>query len=173
MNTRVSLSSSSSDVIRLLFCIFSTWFWLYEFVYKTIFTLQIPHKIRIKSKIHKRGDEERRKTRKTKKPLCSSKRNVCCFGNGIQINLLTLIQVSAICLVISPATNWRTGLVCAVVVVCPLEPRKRAPAGCSPQIWSCWIRFWRFSLLVLQERKLLRALQQPFWLFNKNHLCVS
>ena len=47
-------------------------------------------------KTHKRGDEERRKTRKTKKPLCSSKRTVCCFGEGIQLNLLTLIQGSAI-----------------------------------------------------------------------------
>ena len=47
-------------------------------------------------KTHKRGDEERRKTRKTKKPLCSSKSTVCCFGEGIQLNLLTLIQVSAI-----------------------------------------------------------------------------
>ena len=58
--------------------------------------VQIPHKIIIKSKIHKRGDEERRTMRKTKRPLCSSKRTVCCFGKGIQLNLLTLIQVSAI-----------------------------------------------------------------------------
>ena len=33
---------------------------------------------------------------KTKKPLCSSKINICCFGEGIQLNLLTLIQGSAI-----------------------------------------------------------------------------
>ena len=31
-----------------------------------------------------------------KSPFCSSKRTVCCFGKGIQLNLLTLIQVSAI-----------------------------------------------------------------------------
>ena len=47
-------------------------------------------------KTHKRGDEERRKTRKTKNPLHSSKRTVCCFGEVIQLNLLTLIQGSAI-----------------------------------------------------------------------------
>ena len=33
---------------------------------------------------------------KTKKPLRSSRRTVCCFREGIQPNLLTLIQVSAI-----------------------------------------------------------------------------
>ena len=63
---------------------------------KPFFFIQIPHKIRFKSKIHTRGDEERRKTRKTKKPLRSSKRTVWCFGEGIPLNLLTLIQVSAI-----------------------------------------------------------------------------
>ena len=63
---------------------------------KPFFNLQIPHKTRIKLKIHKRGDEERRKTRKKKKPSRSSKGTVCCFGEGIQLNLLTLIQVSAI-----------------------------------------------------------------------------
>ena len=63
---------------------------------KPFFSIQIPHKIRFKSKIHKRGDEERRKTRKNEKSsLCSSKRTVCCFGEGIQLNLLTLFPVSA------------------------------------------------------------------------------
>ena len=66
------------------------------FVSKTFFILQIPHKIRIKLKTHKIGDEERRKTRKTNNPLRSSKRTVCCFGEGIPFNLLTLIQGSAI-----------------------------------------------------------------------------
>ena len=75
---------------------YSTYTLCTAFVSKTVFTLQIPHKIRIKSKIHKRGDEERRKTRKTKSPFCSSKRTICCFGEGIQLNMLTLIQVSAI-----------------------------------------------------------------------------
>ena len=56
---------------------------------KPFFPIQIPYKIRFKSKIHKRGDKERRKTRKTKSPFCSSKRTVCCFGKGIQLNLLT------------------------------------------------------------------------------------
>ena len=46
---------------------YSTYTLFTAFVSKTVFTLQIPHKIRIKSKIHKRGDEERRKTRKTKR----------------------------------------------------------------------------------------------------------
>ena len=32
----------------------------------------------------------------TRGPLCSSKRTVCCFGEGIQLNLLTLIQVLAV-----------------------------------------------------------------------------
>ena len=64
---------------------------------KPFLSLQISHKIRFKSKIHTRGDEERRKTRKNEKStFCSSKRTVCCFGEGIQLNLLTLIQVSAI-----------------------------------------------------------------------------
>ena len=34
--------------------------------------------------------------KKTKKTLCQSKRTVCCFSEGIPLNLLTLIQVSAI-----------------------------------------------------------------------------
>ena len=34
--------------------------------------------------------------KKTKNPLCSSKRTVCCFGKGIPLNLLTLIQGSSI-----------------------------------------------------------------------------
>ena len=63
---------------------------------KPFFILQIPHKIRIKLKTHKRGDEERRKTRKTNNPLRSSKSTFCCFGEGIPLNLLTLIQGLAI-----------------------------------------------------------------------------
>ena len=35
-------------------------------------------------------------TKKTKNPLRSSKRTVCCFGKGIPLNLLTLIQGLAI-----------------------------------------------------------------------------
>ena len=66
------------------------------FISKTVFILQIPHKIRIKLKIHKREDKEHWNTRKTKKPLFSSKRTVCCFGEGIPLNLLTLIQGLAI-----------------------------------------------------------------------------
>ena len=50
---------------------------------KPFLSLQIPRKNRFKSKIHKRGDKERRKTRKTKSPFYSSKRTVCCFGEGI------------------------------------------------------------------------------------------
>ena len=69
---------------------------LLHFYLKPFFILQIPHKNRIQLKTHKRGDEERRKRRKTKNPLRSSKSTVCCFGEGIQLNLLTLIQVSAI-----------------------------------------------------------------------------
>ena len=30
VNAKGSLSSSSSNVLRLLFCVFSTWFWFYE-----------------------------------------------------------------------------------------------------------------------------------------------
>ena len=66
------------------------------FLSKTFFILQIPHKIRIKLKTHKIGDKERQKTRKTNNPLCSSKGTVCCFSEGIPLNLLTLIQGSAI-----------------------------------------------------------------------------
>ena len=47
-------------------------------------------------KTHKRGDEERRKTTKAKNTFCSYKRTVCCFGEGIQLNMLTLIQGSAL-----------------------------------------------------------------------------
>ena len=47
-------------------------------------------------KTHKRGDEERQKTTKTKNTFRSSKRTVCCFREGIQLNLLTLIQGLAI-----------------------------------------------------------------------------
>ena len=75
---------------------YSTYTLFTAFVSKTVFSLQVPHKIRFKSKIHKRVDKERRKTRKTKSPFCSSKRTVCCFGKGIQLNLLTLFPVSAI-----------------------------------------------------------------------------
>ena len=64
---------------------------------KLFLSLQIPYKIRFKSKIHTRGDEERRKTRKNEKiPFCSSKRTVCCFGELIQLNLLTFFPVLAI-----------------------------------------------------------------------------
>ena len=93
-----SRSSSSSDDLRLLLCVFLTWIWFYEeFVSKTFFSIQIPHKIIIKSKIHTRWDEERRKTRKNEKsPFCSSKRTVCCFGERIQLNMLTLFLVFAI-----------------------------------------------------------------------------
>ena len=55
------------------------------------------------------------------------------FGEGILLNLLTLTQGLAILYGIqSPADNWRPGLVCVVTVVCPLELKQQAPAGCSP-----------------------------------------
>ena len=64
---------------------------------KPFLFIQIPHKIRFKSKIHTRGDKECRKMRNNKKsPFCSSKRTVCCFGEGIELNMITLLQVSAI-----------------------------------------------------------------------------
>ena len=64
---------------------------------KPFLLIQIPHQIRFELKLHTRGDEERRKTRKNEKsPFCSSKRTVCCFGEGIQLNLLTLFPVSDI-----------------------------------------------------------------------------
>ena len=85
--------------------------------------------------------------KKTKKPLRSSERTVCCFGEGIQLNLLTLIHVSEYCPTPSPADNWRTGLVYAVAMVCLLELKQRAPAGCSPRILSCWFWFWRWTIM--------------------------
>ena len=55
------------------------------------------------------------------------------FGKGKPLNLLTLTQGSAILSGIeSPADNWQPSLVFVVAVVCPLELKEQAPAGCSP-----------------------------------------
>ena len=91
-----SLLLFSLFVLMIISKHYSTYTLFNAFVSKTVFTLQIPYRIIFKSKIHKRGDEERRKTRKTKRHFCSSKRTVCCFGEGIQLNMLTLFPVSAI-----------------------------------------------------------------------------
>ena len=82
----------------------------------------------------------------------SPKRTICCFGEVKPLNLLTLTQGSAILSgTQSLIENWRPGLVCVVAVVCPLDLKQLAPAGCSPWIISCWLWFWRFSSLILQE----------------------
>ena len=66
--------------------------------------------------------------------LSSFKSTACCFGEVLQLNLPTLSPVSPYCPVYKiRQSNWRPGLVCAVVVVCPFKPRKQAPAGCSPR----------------------------------------
>ena len=55
------------------------------------------------------------------------------FGEGKPLNLLTLTQGSVILSGIeSPADNWQPSMVCVVAVVCPLELKQQAPAGCSP-----------------------------------------
>ena len=75
--------------------------------------------------------------KKTDKPLCSSKRTVCCFGEGIQLNLLNLIQVSAILSGNQSGRQLANGLDILVIVVCPFELKQRAPAGFSLQILLC------------------------------------
>ena len=92
-----SLLLFSLFVLMIISKHYSTYIVSLHLYLKPFLFIQIPHKIRFKLKLHTRGDEERRKTRKNEKsPFCSSKRNVCCFGEGIQLNLLTLFPVSAI-----------------------------------------------------------------------------
>ena len=52
----------------------------------SIYIRNIPYWTRVLQRIKKNK----------KSPFCSSKRTACCFSEGIQLNLLNLIQVSAI-----------------------------------------------------------------------------
>ena len=62
-----------------------------------------------------------------KEPFVFAQKYRLLFGEGKPLNLLTLTQGSVILSGIqSPADNWRIGMVCVVVVVCPFRNIKRS-----------------------------------------------